>query len=58
MQPRHRRWPRRLLIVVNVFVALCVVLTAGGFGYVRWKFGQIDREELTQVLRGLSLIHI
>lgn len=52
MPPRHRRWPRRLLIVVNVFVAMCVVLTAGGYGYARWKFGQIDREILTEVLRG------
>ena len=53
MQPRHRRWPRRLLIVVNVIVAICVVTTAGGYGYVRWKFGQIKTyDELGDVLRG------
>jgi len=28
--------------VTNIFVAFCVVLTATGYGYVRWKFGQID----------------
>jgi polyisoprenyl-teichoic acid--peptidoglycan teichoic acid transferase len=27
---------------VNVFVAFCLLLTAGAFGYVRWKFGQFD----------------
>lgn len=40
--PRRRSWPRRLLIAANIFVALCVVLTATTYGYVRWKFGQID----------------
>lgn len=53
MLPRHRRWPRRLLIAVNVVIALCVVLTAVGFGYVRWKFGQINTiPELQAALRG------
>jgi LCP family protein required for cell wall assembly len=40
--PRRRTWPRRLLIAANIFVAVCVVLTAATYGYVRWKFGQID----------------
>ncbi len=51
--PRHRRWPRRLLIVANVFVAICVLTTAGGYGYVRWKYGQIRTyKDLAGVLRG------
>jgi LCP family protein required for cell wall assembly len=50
---KERHWPRRLLIAANIFVALCVVLTATGYGYVRWKFGQIDTiGDLGDVLRG------
>lgn len=50
--PRQRHWPRRLLIAANIIVALCVVTTAAGYGYVRWKFGQIDTiDDLAGVLR-------
>lgn len=50
---RQRRWPRRLLIAANIIVALCVVTTAAGYGYVRWKFGQIGTfDDLGAVLRG------
>ncbi len=57
MQPRPqahgRRWPRRLLIAANIIVAVCVVTTACGYGYVRWKFGQIGTiGDLGAVLRG------
>ncbi|HVF31741.1 MAG TPA: LCP family protein [Acidimicrobiales bacterium] len=49
---RERRWPRRLLIAANIVVALCVVTTAAGYGYVRWKFGQIATfDDLGDVLR-------
>ncbi|HUP87683.1 MAG TPA: LCP family protein [Acidimicrobiales bacterium] len=49
---RTRTWPRRLLIAANIVVALCVVTTACGYGYVRWKFGQIDTlDDLGSVLR-------
>src|SRR5579862_6455835 len=40
---RRRRWPRRTLIAVNVFVALCLLAAAGGYAYVTWRFGQIGR---------------
>jgi LCP family protein required for cell wall assembly len=47
-----RVWPRRLLIAANIIVALCVVTTAAGYGYVRWKFGQINTfDDLGSVLR-------
>ncbi|MBA3655577.1 MAG: hypothetical protein H0W70_15450, partial [Actinobacteria bacterium] len=36
-----RLWPRRVLIAANVFVALCVLATAAGYGYIRLKYGQI-----------------
>ena len=47
----ERRWPRRLLIGANIFVALCVLVTAGGYGYIRLKYGQINKVDLCSVLR-------
>jgi LCP family protein required for cell wall assembly len=38
-----RRWPRRVLIATNVFVAVMLVGAASVFGYVSWRFGQIRR---------------
>ena len=34
VSPRPRRWPRRLLIGLNIFVAVCLVLTASAYLYV------------------------
>ncbi|MBW3651717.1 MAG: hypothetical protein KY458_14215, partial [Actinobacteria bacterium] len=48
---RRRHWPRRLLIGANILVALSVVTVAAGYGYARWKFGQIDKTDLCHVLR-------
>ncbi len=44
-RPRRalRRWPRRTLITVNVVVALLLLGTAGTYGYVQWRLGQIKR---------------
>ena len=41
--PRRRRWPRRLLIGLNVFVGLCLLGAGALYGYVYWRFGQINR---------------
>lgn len=50
--PKRRRWPRRLLIGLNVFVALCLVLTALAYGAVRWKVGNIAISDIREgVLR-------
>jgi len=38
-----RRWPRRVLIGVNIAVALCLVAAGLAYGYVRYRFGQIPR---------------
>ena len=40
---RRRRWPRRLLIGLNVFVAACLLGAGAVYGYVWWRFGQINR---------------
>ena len=44
---RRSRWPRRLLLAVNVFVACLLVIAAGTFGYVRWRFSQVKRVVVT-----------
>src|SRR5437763_14442824 len=38
-----RRWPRRLLITLNVFVAMCLLGTAGAYGYFEGKFGNLHK---------------
>ncbi len=39
--PRPKRWPRRLLIGLNIFVALCLLIAGAGFAYLKYRFGQI-----------------
>jgi len=39
----RRRWPRRLLIGLNVLVAVCVVAAGTVYGYANYRFGQIKR---------------
>src|SRR4051794_18960023 len=46
VRPR-RRWPRRLLITLNVFVALCLLGTASAYGYFEWKFGNLHKIKCT-----------
>lgn len=41
--PPRRRWPRRILIILNVFVAFCLVATAGAYGYIKFRLGQVPR---------------
>jgi len=38
---RARRWPRRLLIGANVFVAVVLLVTAGGYWYLKHQVGRI-----------------
>jgi LCP family protein required for cell wall assembly len=46
-----RRWPRRLLIGLNIFVALCLLATATGYLYYRHEFGKIGRVDVCKALR-------
>lgn len=41
--PPRRRWPRRILIGLNILVALFLVATAGAYGYLKYRFGQVER---------------
>lgn len=47
-----RRWPRRLLIGSNIFVALCLLAASSLYLYIRHQTGKIDRVSLgCKVLR-------
>ena len=48
---RRRRWPRRLLIGLNVFVAFCLVFTGATYAYLKWQYGKVDKIALCDVLR-------
>jgi LCP family protein required for cell wall assembly len=37
-----RRWPHRLLIGLNIFVAVCILLAGGGYLFFRYKYGQLN----------------
>jgi LCP family protein required for cell wall assembly len=39
----RRRWPRRILITVNVLTGLAIIGAASGYGYVAWRLGQVRR---------------
>jgi LCP family protein required for cell wall assembly len=41
-----RRWPRRLLIGLCGFVALCIVFVGSGYAYLRWRFEQLTTVSL------------
>lgn len=41
--PPRRKWPRRILIGLNIFVALCLVGAAASYGYFKYRFGQVPR---------------
>lgn len=47
---KTRNWPRRLLIGLNLFLAVCILAAASGFAYVRWRYGQLDKIDLSEVL--------
>ena len=49
---RPRRWPRRLLIGVNIFLAVCILAAGSGYAYLRWRFGQLDK-----ITFGRSILH-
>ena len=40
---RPRRWPRRLLLGANIFVAVCLVVSGVGYAYLKWQFGRVEK---------------
>src|SRR5207247_10311297 len=50
-----KRWPRRVLITLNIFVALCLVAVGGTYGYFEWKFGSLHKFTFSKdILRPIS----
>jgi LCP family protein required for cell wall assembly len=43
----RRRWPRRTLIAVNLFVALCLIGGASAYGYVHHELGNVHKVNLS-----------
>src|SRR5436190_18520017 len=48
---RRRRRRRLLAAILAVGLAAVTVLAAGGFGYARWRFGQIASVDLPGLTR-------
>jgi LCP family protein required for cell wall assembly len=42
----RRKWPRRLLIAVNVVVLALLLVGITGYGYVKWRFGQVKHTDV------------
>jgi polyisoprenyl-teichoic acid--peptidoglycan teichoic acid transferase len=51
--PARRRWPRRLLVGLNIVVAVCLIGAVSAYGYVQWRLDQIHRENIA----GLTAIN-
>ncbi|HVF73725.1 MAG TPA: LCP family protein [Acidimicrobiales bacterium] len=49
--PPRRRWPRRILIALNIFVALSLVGAAATYGYIKFRLGQVPKIDIAGVLR-------
>lgn len=47
---RRRRRTRRLLGALTIFVALCLVLAGGVYGYLRYRNGQITRVAVSHLV--------
>ncbi len=47
---KTRNWPRRLLIGLNLFLVFCILAASSAFLYVRWRYGQLDKIDLADVL--------
>lgn len=47
-----RVWPRRLLIGLNIFVAICLLGAGTLYGYVSFRFGQIHRVSIASLFHG------
>jgi LCP family protein required for cell wall assembly len=49
-----RRWPRRLLLGLNIFIAVCLVAVGLAYGYVTWRNSQINRVNAPVVSKSAS----
>lgn len=49
--PPRRRWPRRILIALNIFVAVSLVGAAATYGYIKYRLDQLPKIDIGGVLR-------
>jgi LCP family protein required for cell wall assembly len=55
--PRRRsRWPKRVLIGLNVFVGLCLIASASLYGYVSYRFGQIKHISIGDLFKPAAVV--
>ena len=54
--PKRRRWPVRCLVGLNIFLAVCLLSTGAGYGYLRWRVGQIHRVTIGKDKNGNSVL--
>ena len=48
----YRRWPRRTLLGLNIFLVVSVLAAAAAYGYMRLRFGQVPKHDFScNVLR-------
>ncbi|MGH9123808.1 MAG: LCP family protein [Acidimicrobiales bacterium] len=47
-----RRWPRRMLVLANVLVALTLLMAASAYAYANWRVGQIKRVDIPSLVGG------
>ncbi|MGI9022167.1 MAG: LCP family protein [Acidimicrobiales bacterium] len=47
--PTARRWPRRLLIGTCILLSVAVLATGSIYVYLRWRLGQIDKVNLSDL---------
>ncbi|GAC1535294.1 MAG: hypothetical protein NVS3B12_17150 [Acidimicrobiales bacterium] len=52
--PKARSWPRRVLIGLNVIVAVALIGSGLTYGYLRYRNGQITREAVKGLAAGES----
>jgi LCP family protein required for cell wall assembly len=52
-----RRWPRRVLVTVNVFAALALITVGSAYGYARWRLDSIRTVAAPHLSRVPSTAH-
>ncbi len=53
---KRRRWPVRCLVGLNIVLAVCLLSTGVGYGYLRWRIGQIQTVTIGRDKNGNSVL--
>jgi LCP family protein required for cell wall assembly len=49
-----RRWPRRILVAVNIIVTVMLIAAGTVYGYVNWRFSQIHRISIPSIVGAIT----